>query len=149
MHQGRLYPYMREYWQAECQFFPGYVPRRWFIKTAGINGDSWDLLIGGIVTDVGLPDAFAVGDPLWSYSSGVLGFTLELLWHKTSLTPLVYTPSLRMARFFHANVISGEVAAPQYTCGGLGFTVSSGPDLPFFNGTIPAITCRPARWSEV
>lgn len=150
MHLGKVYPYAFQYWQCEVQFWPGFVPRKIHAQTLVPNGDHWDLLLGGVVSDLLVPDAFLVGDPFWSYVEPMGFFTFEFLMHKIASSPTIYSAVARLAvPGPHVNVISTPIGPEVRSFGGYGWTLNSGVDLPFFNGVNPSLQIRGATWSEV
>jgi hypothetical protein len=150
MHVGKLYPYAYEFWQCEVQFWPGFVPRKIFAQTVHPNGDAWDLLLGGIVSDVMLPDAFLVGDPLWSYTEPMGFFVFEFFLHKIQQWPKRYSAVARLqVPGPAACAISTGIGPELRSFGGYPWSLISGPSPPDFNGNIPALTIRAATWSEV
>ena len=150
MHIGSQYPYLREFWQAECYFWPGWVPRKLYVAVDSLTTDSWSLLHTPIVTDVGTPDAFSIGDPVWTYDDPGGAFRLEVLLHKVSTYPnIAYsTPTRLILPSGHVGLASGQVNGPQRIFGPLPYDQASF-DPPFFSGAVPGLLVRAAVWSEV
>lgn len=150
MHVGRTYPYLKEFWQAECYFWPGWPPRKLHVSCPLGYGTSWDRLNLGLVTDIGIPNAFSVGDPAWDYLDGSGLWDLQVLLHKVGVFPVVYSIVIRLREFgpVVTSVIDGTVASPQYAFGG--WTLLHCSNFPPFSlGVVPPIAIRPATWSEV
>lgn len=150
MHVGHHYPFLFQFWQAECFFWPGYVPRRIFVQGPAGFGSSWDRLVPGLVTDIGQPDFFLAGDPAWEYLDPGGLWDLQVLFHKVGLSPVVYSINVRLREFVPnvTSVVDGEVAAPQYTFGG--WILQHCSNFPPFSlGVVPPLTIRAATWSEV
>lgn len=150
MHLGLLYPYLWEFWQCELQFWPGFVPRKLHISCATGYGTSWDRLAPGIVTNVGVPDSFATGDPYWEWLDAINNWKVDVLIHKTGINPTVYSWGIRVQEIGIAvsSQTYGFMAGPQYVFANpVWAAVSTFP--PYSLGIIPPIVIRPATWSEV
>jgi hypothetical protein len=150
MHRGQLYPYLREFWQAELNFWPGFVPRKVHLSCPAGYGTSWDRLVGGVVTEVGVPDAFSVGDPGWFYIDPGSLWEVQLLIHKTANTPKQYTWAVRVQEtgVVTASLTFGEQAAPSYVFSEPVW-VSTSHFPPYSLGVTVPIAIRPATWTEV
>lgn len=149
MHKGRIYPYAPRPWQCEVFFWPGYVPEVYFVRSSGMNGDLWDLLSGGVVCYIDDWDAPAVGDIRYSAATLPPGLTtLRLALHKVGLSPKRYSLTARVSHAAHANLASVEIGPSVTTATWPAFTFDSGADPPYFNGHVPDVLVRPARWGE-
>lgn len=151
MHKGHTYPFLREFWQAECFFWPGFVPRKLYVEAPLGYGSSWDRLAGGVVTDVGVPDFFSVGDPFWSYVDPFGGWALEVLLHKVaSPIPKSYSITARIVEVGPSVAVlqHGQVESPQYSFGGWYYDFCSNFP-PYSLGAIFPLLIRAAVWSEV
>ncbi len=150
MHKGLSYPYLKEYWQCELLFWPGFAPQEVHLFCPLGYGTSWDRLNAGIVTQFSIADAFDVGDPAWVYIDPANLWEVQLLIHKTGLSPKQYTWGVRIQETGQANasLAFGEMVGPNYV-----FTdpawVGVNHFPPFSLGIIPPIRIRPATWSEV
>lgn len=150
MHLGRPYPFHIQSWECEVQFWPGLVPQQLHVQTDGHNGDSWDLLAGGIVTDVGDPDVGGLpGDISYFFNDPLGVYQLRVLYHKVAISPKKYSVSMRMKIGLHANIASCEIGPEERSFGGYAWTLNSGASPPFFNGHSPGTQIRGATWSEV
>lgn len=150
MHKGLAYPYLFEFWQCELFFWPGLVPRKVHVSCPLGYGTSWDRLNPGLVTDVGVADAFLTGDPRWIYSDPGGVFIVTVLFHKTATHPKRYSGSVRVEEVGPsvASLASGELVGPQYVFAGPLMTlVTTSP--PYSLGLVPPVVIRPATWSEI
>ena len=149
-HVGRSYPYLFEFWQAECFFWPGFVPRKLHVSCSLGYGSAWDLLAGGVVTDVGVAGWFLAGDPRWHYADPGGAFTVDVLMHMVAPLPdKRYSISVHMSLPPAIGILSyGEVFSPQYSFGGWTFVYADYLP-PYSFGVPPPFAIRPATWSEV
>ncbi len=149
MHKGLDYPYLNEYWQCELSFWPGFVPRKLYVWCPLGYGTSWDRLNAGIITGVGVPDAFDVGDPGWDFIDPTETWELQVLIHKTGLSPKQYTWAVRVKEdgVIVSSVTFGEMVGPNYI-----FTapawVATSHFPPWSLGVTVPIVVRPATWAE-
>lgn len=149
-HLGKTYPYLFERWLVEVQFWPGWVPRKLYVRTTGTNGDSWDLLAGGLVSDDAEPDFGGVdGDLRYPFTDPLGQFFLNVRFHQVAISPKKYSVSMRMGTHAHANICSCEIGPEERTFGGYLWTLNSGASPPYFNGHSPTTIVRGATWSEV
>lgn len=150
MHLGRTYPFLFEHWQAWCFFWPGFVPRKLHVSCPAGFGTSWARLAGGVVTGIGQPDAFSIGDPKWTYTDPGLAWQLRVLLHRVNDFPCRYsiTASLEEVGPVVTSEVYGEVSSPQYAFSGWTFTFASNFP-PFSLGVVPPLQIRAATWSEV
>jgi hypothetical protein len=150
MHRGHLYPYLFERWQAECFFFPGFVPRKLYVSCPVGFGSSWDRLSVGVVTQTGAPDALSTGDPLWLYVFPGGTADLSVLFHRVAVFPKEYSVIVRIAEHgpMVASLITGSVMSPQRSFAGWQLSYASNFP-PYSLGVVPPIVIRPASWSEV
>lgn len=151
MHVGLLYPYLFENWQATCFYWPGFVPRKLKVSAPAGYGTTWDLLNAPTVTDVGVPDAYDVGEPSWSYTDPGGLFTYEVFFVRANIDlPLDHEVFVRVDDLVAGvSVVSqGLVVSPQYSFTGWEFFYSS-PLPPFSIGIPVPLLIEAATWSEV
>lgn len=151
MHVGRSYPYLFSFWQSSTFFWPGYVPRKLHVQCPVGFGSSWDRLSSGITTDVGVPDAFNIGDPLWTYYGPSGDWKLEVLIHAVVVGPPLWdTIRVTLYEFTPGVTVyqAGDIIGPQFSFSG--WTWSSSAFIPpYSNGAVAPIQIRAATWSEV
>lgn len=151
MHLGRLYPYLFEYWEGTCFFWPGYVPRKLFVQCPPGFGSSWDRLAGGIVTGIGVPDVLSVGDPRWTYSDPGGAWNLTVDIHRVSPTPhLEHSLIVRLEEIVPsvASLSPAELFGERTSFDGWAWLPSSNFP-PYSLGAVIPMLVRAADWSEV
>lgn len=150
MHVGHSYPFLWEFWSAECFFWPGFVPRKIFIRVDVGSGTGWASLSTGVVTDVGAPSLTIAGDVLWTFTTADGLWDGEILLHKVATLPnKQYTCTVRLEDHFGNNAFTfAELTSPYFNFGIPLFLLANN-NPPYSNGVPPIFTIRAATWGEV
>jgi len=151
MHQGRIYPYLFEYWSGVSPRWPLYAPRKIVVESQIATGDSWDQVAAPVITGVGVHQYATIGDARWSAVLPTTGSVLEVYLTPNPNPGHVDEVSVRLTTIGGATGIVSANFGDGIILGWMGDVISpvTRADPPDFNGNDPLLQIRSALWSEV